>query len=94
MVDHPDEYVQARWHWRNCRSVGFGFALWLWPWAIGVYREDDVFGGERGVHFGPIGFSISYSIGNRSSSGLDRFTGLSDAEAYDRAARYEGRDIG
>jgi hypothetical protein len=81
---------EPRWHWRNCRSIGLKFDVWLWPWAIGFHRDEDLYGGERGFHFGPIGMSISYSIGNCSSYGLDRYTGLSETEVYERAIRYEG----
>ena len=41
-----DSVAEPRWHWRNCRSLGLRFCLWLWPWAIGAHREDDVYGGE------------------------------------------------
>lgn len=83
---------EPRWHWRNCRSLGIRFDIWLWPWAISAYRGDDFAGGERWLHFGPFGFGLVYSIGNISSDGLDRFTGLSDTEAYERAERYEVRE--
>lgn len=86
-----EEKHEARWHWRNCRSIGIGFQFWVWPWAFGTFRSEDVYGGERGLHLGPVTISIHYSIGNCSSYGLDRFTGLSEAEAYDRALKYEGR---
>lgn len=85
---------EPRWHWRNCRSIGVSLHFWVWPWAFGVFREEDVYGGERGVHFGPLGFNVHYSIGNCSSYGLDRFTGLSEVEAFSRALRYEGRSNG
>lgn len=87
-----DSVAEPRWHWRNCRSLGLRFCLWLWPWAIGAHREDDVYGGERWLYIGPLSIGVSYSIGNCSSAGLDRFTGLSEAEAYERALRYEERD--
>ena len=81
----------VRWHWRNCRSIGLKLDLWLWPWAFGVYREEDVYGGQRGFHLGPLGIGAAYSIGSASSYGLDRFTALSEVEAVERAYRYEGR---
>lgn len=80
-----------RWHWRNCRSLGFSLHLWLWPWTIGAYRDDDVYGGARYLSLGPLCLGIHYSIGNCSSYGLDRFTGLSECEAAERAERWEGR---
>lgn len=90
----PEERAPVRWHWRNCRSLGFHFSLWLWPWALGMRRDDDVYGGEMWLYVGPISAGLAYSIGNSSSLGLDRFTGLSEAEAHDRAERYEGRANG
>jgi len=88
------QYPQPGWHWRNCRSLGFSLHLWLWPWAFGLFRHDDVYGGEMGIHLGPLGFNVHYSIGNCSSYGLDRFTGLSEVEAYERAVRFEGGERG
>lgn len=89
---HPtNDEREAGWHWRNCRSLGFRFHFWLWPWAFGAQRSEDVYGGERGLQVGPIGVSIHYSIGSVSSYGLDRFTGLSELEAYERACHYEER---
>lgn len=82
---------EPAWHWRNCRSIGFGLHLWIWPWALGVDRDDDVYGGQMTLAIGPFGFSLHYSVGNCSSYGLDRFTGLSEVEAYERACKYEGR---
>lgn len=82
--------TEPSWHWRNCRSLGFKFDVWLWPWALGMNRVEDVYGGERWAYLGPFGFAIAYSIGNRSSDGLDRFTALSEHDAYERAVRYEG----
>jgi hypothetical protein len=79
----------ARWHWRNCRSIGLRFDFWLWPWGLHTYREDDVYGGEMWAMVGPLGFGLAYSIGNASSEGWDRHTALSEGEAYDRAERWE-----
>lgn len=84
---------EPRWHWRNCRSIGLRVEIWLWPWHFGLYREDDVYGGGRFVNIGPLTIGLQYSIGNVSSDGLDRFTGLSDIEAYERAERWEGLDV-
>ena len=78
-----------RWHWRNCRALGLGLHLRLWPWAFGVLRDDDVYGGHMSLHLGPLSLSVHYSIGNCSSYGLERFTGLSESEAYERACRME-----
>lgn len=77
------------WHWRNCRSIGLKFDFWIWPWAFGVYREEDVWGGHRGFYVGPFAIGVAYSIGNASSYGLDRFTALSEVEAEKRALRWE-----
>ncbi len=85
----PAKLTEARepgWTWRNCRSLGLKMELWLWPWALGTHRDEDVYGGERWLLIGPLGVGIAYSIGNSSSEGLERFTGLSEAEAYERAA--------
>jgi hypothetical protein len=79
-----------RWHWRNCRSIGFSLHFWIWPWAFGAFRSEDVYGGERGFMAGPFGAHIHYSIGNCSSYGLDRFTALSENEAVERASVFEG----
>lgn len=85
--------AEPRWHWRNCRSFGLKIGIWAWPWARpAAFREEDVYGGERGFRIGPFDFSIAYSIGNGSAEGLERFTGLSEAKAYERAARWEGID--
>lgn len=78
------------WTWRNCRSVGLHASFWVWPWAFGRHREEDVYGGERWIYLGPISFGIAYSIGNASSYGLDRFTALHESEAYERAAKRSG----
>lgn len=75
------------WAWRNCRSIGFRFCFWLWPWALGFHRDEDIYGGDRWVYAGPFSFGISYSIGNASSRGIDRFTALSEQEAHERALR-------
>lgn len=83
--------AEPRWHWRNCRSIGFSVSFWLWPWMLGAGREDDVYGGEMYVGIGPFGLSLSYSCGNCSSTGLERYTGLSLEEAHERALKYEGR---
>jgi len=92
MISEPATEIKAEekrpgWHWRNCRSFGLSFQFWLWPWAFGVNRGDDLYGGEMWAHLGPISVGLAYSIGNCSSAGLDRFTGLSEAEAYERALR-------
>lgn len=80
---------EPHWHWRNCRSLGLRFDLWLWPWALGVHRDDDVYGGERWLYFGPFSLGIAYSIGNASSTGPDRFTALCEEDAFVRAAQFE-----
>lgn len=78
------------WHWRNCRSLGVKAQFWLWPWALGVHREEDVYGGERWVHFGPFSIGLAYSIGNASSEWpIIARTGLGEADAFCRAARWE-----
>jgi len=83
---------EPRWHWRNCRSIGFSLHFWAWPWAFRIERDDDVYGGRMDVHIGLLGVTMHYSIGNRSSYGLDRFTALSEYEALERASKYEGND--
>lgn len=80
------------WHWRNCRSLGLRLELWLWPWAFGAYRDDDVYGGDAGLHLGPISVGLRYSIGNASSYGLERFTALSEEAAFERAQQWEPAD--
>lgn len=84
--------AEPRWHWRNCRSIVLRFDLFLWPWHLSARRDDDVFGGEMGVNFGPLAFTLYYGIGNSSSYGLERFTALSETEAYDRAEKWEAAD--
>lgn len=85
MVAAPDD--PPGWAWRNCRSLGIGLEFWIWPWGASFHRDDDVYGGEMGFAFGPIGVRLQYSIGNVSSEGLERFTGLSCEQAYERALR-------
>lgn len=86
MVSPAHEVVpEPSWTWRNCRSVGLRFDLWLWPWALAYHQTEDLYGGERWLHVGPLGLGIAYSIGNASSEGLDRFTALSEAEAFSRS---------
>lgn len=84
---------KPRWHWRNCRSIGFSLHFWVWPWAFGIMRDDDVYGGRVDIHAGPFGATMHYSIGNRCSYGLDRFTALSEHDAWERASKYKGSDL-
>lgn len=77
------------WYWRNCREIALVFEFVIWPWTIAAYREEDMYGGARGVLFGPLHFGLRYNIGNASSYGLDRFTALSEHEAAERAQRYQ-----
>lgn len=91
MNDRRPFVPNPSWHWRNCRSIGIRFDFWLWPWSLGVYRDEDLYGGERWIYIGPICIGVAYSIGNASSSGPDRFTALSESDAFVRAAKYEER---
>lgn len=88
-MNTPETEKALQWHWRNCRSLGVSVHLWLWPWAFGVQVDEDVYGGARYLSVGPLGFGIHYSIGNASAYGLERFTGLSEIEAAERASRWE-----
>lgn len=72
------------WIWRNCRSIGLRVELWLWPWAFGTFREEDVYGGIRGFQFGPLTVALNYSIGNASAEGISRWFALSEREAERR----------
>jgi hypothetical protein len=84
--------TEPRWHWRNCRSLGFNFSLWLWPWHLAAYRNEDVYGGERWLHVGPLSVGITFSIGNASSENpVEARTALHETDAYDRALSFEGR---
>lgn len=74
----------ARWHWRNCRSLGIGVSLWPLNWALGLRRQDDVYGGSINVALGPLNVELSYSIG-----GPDEPFGLCEAEAWERAVAFE-----
>lgn len=53
----------SQWQWRNCRSAAITFQIWICPWALKFYREDDCFGGERGLHIGPLTVGIAYNVG-------------------------------
>lgn len=96
--DHKSDAVSIaaeqspRWHWRNCRSLGLSVHFWLWPWQFGFYRDDDVYGGAQYFNLGPLVFGLHFSIGNCSANGLERFTGLSEIEAWKRACKWEGWD--
>ncbi|MEM1150258.1 MAG: hypothetical protein AAGI03_06835 [Pseudomonadota bacterium] len=82
---------EPAWSWLNCRSIGFGLEIWPLEWALALDRSDSVYGGTSIVHVGPLVLELHYSIGNCSSE--NRFTaafGLSEAEAWERAARRQG----
>ena len=61
----PIAEPENKWKWRDCRSVGVSVGFWLWPWALGPYRDDDVFGGYAGFEIGPLDFRVSYNNGGR-----------------------------
>lgn len=78
--------MAERFYWRNCRSLGFRFRFWIWPWVFGVNRDEDLYGGERSLFLGPLEFGVSYSIGNSSAKHWwERLGGMSEAEAAERA---------
>lgn len=74
------------WVWSNCRQFSIGLRVWLWPFAFGLWKEEDVYGGERHIFIGPFHLLMSYSIGNCSAEHWwERVGALSEAEAFDRA---------
>jgi hypothetical protein len=85
----------VNWHWRNCRDIGVSFSLWPLTWNIGLERDGDVYGMEYRLSFGPLLIQLHANIGNASSeSRFEAWRGLSEAEACERAMKYEGRAAG
>lgn len=82
----------TRWHWRNCRNIGFNFGFYLLQWRLSVWRDSDVNGLDRSIAVGPFRFTLHADIGNCSSENrFEAWLGLSEGEAYRRALKYEGR---
>lgn len=79
------------WHWRNCRDIGISVHFFPLSWRLGFVREADVYGGDWAVEVGPLIFTLHANIGNCSSANrFEAWLGLSEAEAYERASRFEG----
>ncbi|MFG1304211.1 hypothetical protein V5F34_08730 [Xanthobacter autotrophicus] len=84
--------AEHRWHWRNCRDIGLSVQFWPLSWNLRAVRDADVFGGQWQLDIGPFAFVLHANIGNHSSENrFEAWRGLSEAEAYERAARFEGR---
>ena len=91
----PKPVPDPGWHWRNCRDLSVGITLVVWPWEFAFYRDINVYGGCIQITAGPIEVVINFGIGNVSREPrtlidkINNATGLSEAEAYERAARWE-----
>jgi len=82
---------EPRWHWRNCRDIGFSVHFFPLSWSLRFERDADVYGGDWRLHIGPFGFVMHANIGNCSSDHWhEAKLGLSMEEAWERALRYEG----
>jgi len=80
---------EPRWHWRNCREIGISVQFWPLSWQLGIDSGADVFGGEWRINLGPLMVALHANIGNCSSDNrFKAWIGLSEAEAYERAARF------
>lgn len=83
---------EPRWHWRNCRDLGFSLDVWPPTWRFGIDRDFDVYGGTARINCGPISFAMHANIGNCSSPNrFEAWRGLGEANAWARAAKWEGR---
>lgn len=83
--------IDYRWHWRNCRDIGLSVQFWPLSWNLRAVRDADVFGGQWQLDIGPFAFVLHANIGNNSSDNcFEAWRGLSEAEAYERASRFEG----
>jgi hypothetical protein len=83
--------AEPGWHWRNCRRLSLNLDIRIWPFlSMGLDKTEDVYGGERWAWFGPVGFGVRYDIGNRSDPSINGRGALSEAEAWERACRFEG----
>lgn len=84
-----------KWHWRNCRDIGFSIHFWPLTWRFGFERDADVYGGDWRLQLGPIMFTLSANIGNCSSENrFEAWRGLSEVEAVDRANMFEAKQHG
>ncbi|MDQ0510948.1 hypothetical protein [Ancylobacter amanitiformis] len=87
--------AEPRWHWRNCRDIGFSAHLFPLTWHFGFEKDADVYGGNWRLGLGPIGFTLHASIGHCSSENrFEAWLGMSESEAWERACKYEGRADG
>jgi len=82
---------ELRWHWRNCREIGFTAQFYPLYWRLRALREVGVCGGQWWVNIGPFIFTLSANIGNASSENrFEAWLGLPEEEAIKRAVRLEG----
>ena len=84
-----DGAAEPRWHWRNCRSIGFSVEFWPLDWSLEIQSTGDVYGGQTAIAVGPVVLCLYYDIGNCSSYGPERRWALSEVEAYSRAVKFE-----
>jgi hypothetical protein len=79
------------WHWRNCRRLSVIVHFRIWPFlSYGMDKTEDVYSGDMWLWLGPIAIGLQYDHGNCSDPSINGRLALSDAEAYDRACKYEG----
>jgi hypothetical protein len=92
----PNNRVEAEkdpgWHWRNCRNIGINVGFFPLQWRFLIWRDGDVYGVDRSLAIGPLRITLHADIGNPGSENrFEAWCGLCEAEAYDRALRYEHR---
>ena len=85
------EERSPRWHWRNLRSGGLELGIVPLEWRLDAEYESDVYGGAAALQVGPLWVRCFWDIGNCSAErGIQRWIGLSEMKAWERACRWEG----
>jgi hypothetical protein len=60
-ADTPDDLIPDEWKWKRLRNIAFSIEFWPLQWHLGVWRDDDFYGGTAGIGLGPIWLALHYN---------------------------------